>query len=58
MKTKNLLSSYITEGLKKYSKRKQKLYERFLKKRNLKNKIACKSFKNIFEKLKNNSKKD
>ena len=35
VKTKNLLSSWLTKGLRKSSKRKQKLYEKFLKKRNL-----------------------
>ena len=33
IKTKNLLSPWITKGIKKSSKRKQKLYENFLKKK-------------------------
>ena len=49
IKTKNLLSPWITKGIKKSSKRKQKLYERFLKKKSPKRfkKIPR---KNIFKK--------
>ena len=57
IKTKNLLSPWLTKGLRKSSKRKQKLYEKFLKKRNLANEMAYKSYKNLFEKLKKNSKR-
>ena len=52
IKTKNLLSPWLTKGLRKSSKRKQKLYEKFFKKRNLANEMAYKSYKNLFEKLK------
>ena len=52
IKTKNLLSPWLTKGLRKSSKRKQKLYEKFLKKRNLANEMAYKSYKNLFEKFK------
>ena len=37
VKMKKLLSPWITSGLRKSSRRKQKLYEKFLKKRNLLN---------------------
>ena len=57
IKAKNLLSSWLTKGLRKSSKRKQKLYEKFLKKRNLANEMAYKSYKNLFEKLKKSSKR-
>ena len=56
IKTKNLLSPWLTKGLRKSSKRKQKLYKKFLKKRNLANEMAYKSCKNLFEKFKKNSK--
>ena len=57
IKIKNLLSPWITKGLAKSSKRKQKLWERFLKKRNLENEIAYKTYKSLFEKLKKKSKR-
>ena len=38
IKARNLLSPWITKEVKKLSKRKQKLYEEFLKKRTCKNK--------------------
>ena len=37
IKTKNLLSPWITKGIKKSSKRKQRLYKNFLKKKSPKN---------------------
>ena len=55
VKPKNMLSPWITKGLAKSSKRKQKLYEKFLRRRNLKNETAYKTYKNLFEKLKKNS---
>ena len=57
IKAKNLLSPWLTKGLRKSSKSKQKLYEKFLKKRNLANEMAYKSYKNLFEKFKRNSKR-
>ena len=42
IKTKNLLSPWLTKGLRKSSKRKKKLYGKFLKKRNLANEMAYK----------------
>ena len=52
------LSPWITKGIKKSSKRKQKLYEKFLKKRNAFNETAYKTFKNLFEAVKRKSKKN
>ena len=39
LKTKSLLSPWITKGLKKSSKRKQKLYDKFLKNKSYKNEL-------------------
>ena len=44
-------SSWITRGLKKSSKRKQRLYEKLLERRNDKNEKAYKLYKNLLEKL-------
>ena len=51
------LSPWITKGIKKSSKRKQKLYEKFLKKRNAFNETFYKSYTNLFEAIKRNSQK-
>ena len=56
-KQKNLTSPWITRGLKKSSKRKQRLYDKFLKRRNDKNEKVYKMYKSLFEKLKLQSKK-
>ena len=48
---------WITKGIKKSSKRKQKLYEKFLKNRNEKNEKLYKSYKSLFESLKRKSKR-
>ena len=45
IKTKNLLSPWITKGIKASSKRKQKLYEKFLKKKSPKNNKEYKDYK-------------
>ena len=45
-------SPWITRGLKISLKRKQRLYEKFLKCRNDKNEKAYKMSQNLFEKLK------
>ena len=47
----------ITKGVKKSSKRKQKLYEKFLKNRNEKNEKLYKSYKSLFESVKRKSKR-
>ena len=57
IKAKNLVSPLITRGLRKSSKKKQRLYEKFLKQKNSKNEEAYKIYKNLFEKLKKQSKK-
>ena len=49
---KNLLSPWITRGLKKFLKRKQRLYGKFLKRRNNKNEKVYEMYNNLFEKLK------
>ena len=56
-KTQNLISPWITKGLTKSSKQKQKLYIKFLKKRSKINESNYKNYKNLFEKIKNNLKK-
>ena len=58
LKTKSLLSPWITKGLKKSSKRKQKLYDKFLKNKSYKNELKYKSYKNLFETIKYKSKKN
>ena len=57
IKTKNILSPWITKGIKKSSKRKQKLYEIFLKKKSPKNEKEYKDYIELFEKIKKDSKK-
>ena len=57
IKQKNLSSPWISKGLRKSSKRKQRLYEKFLKQRSDKNYETYKIYKNLFEKLKKQSKK-
>ena len=52
IKQRNLTSPWITRGLKKSSKRKQRLYDKSLKRRNDKNEKAYKMYKTLFEKLK------
>ena len=51
IKAKNLVSPWNTRGLRKSSRKKQRLYDKFLKKRNSKNEEAYKMYKNLFEKL-------
>ena len=51
------LSPWITKGIKISSKRKQKLYEKFLKKRNAFNETAYKAYKSLFEAIKREPKK-
>ena len=46
------------KGLLKSSKRKQKLYEKFLKKRTSRNESIYKAYKSLFESLKKKSKKN
>ena len=50
IKPKNLVSPWITRDFRKPLRKKQSLYEKFLK--NSKNEEAYKMYKNLFEKLK------
>ena len=52
-----MTSPWITRDLKKTSKRKQRLYDKYLKRRNDKNEKTNKMYKSLFEKLKLQSKK-
>ena len=56
IKTKTLKHPWITKGLLKSSKTKQRLYEKFLKKQTNENETTYKKFKNTFEKLKKQAK--
>ena len=56
--SKNQLSPWITRGIIKSSKRKQKLYEKFLKNRNSANKENYKTSTHLFESIKQKSKKN
>ena len=58
IKTKSLHSPWITKGIAKSSKRKQKLYEKYLKRRNNDTETACKLYKNLFESIKRRSKQN
>ena len=57
IKTKIPLSPWTTKGIKKSSKRKQKLSENILKKQSPKNEKEYKNYKPLFEKIKKDSKK-
>ena len=57
LKNKDLNSPWITKGIKKSSKRKQCLYEKFLKNRTEKHELAYKTYKRLFESIKKHSKK-
>ena len=57
IKIKNLPSPWITKVIKKSSKRKRKLYEKILRKRSSKNEKEYKDYKQLFEKIKKDSKK-
>ena len=57
IKTKDLKSPWITKGIKKSSKKKQRLYSKFLKKRNEKTKKEYQDYKKLFESIKKRSKK-
>ena len=57
IKQKNLSSPWISKSLRKSSKRKRHLYEKFLKQRSDKNYETYKIYKNLFEKFKKQSEK-
>ena len=52
-KSKDIQSPWITAGIKKSSKRKQRLYEKFLKCRSERNEDEYKNYKRLFEIVKN-----
>ena len=56
VKNKDLSSPWITKGIKKSSKRKQRLYEKFLKNHTEKHELAYKTYKRLFESIKKHSK--
>ena len=57
LKNKEVKNPWMTEGLKKSSKRKQKLYNKFLKNRTEHNKTNYKTYKQLFERLIRRSKR-
>lgn len=52
IKTKNLVSPLITQGLRKNSRKKQPLYNKFFQQRNSKNKKTCNVHRYLFERSK------
>ena len=56
VKFKSDQSPWITKGIAKSSKQKQRLYEKFLKNRTPKNEETYKTYKNLFETIKKRSK--
>lgn len=56
VKTKTLLNPWFTKGFEKSSRKKQKLYNRFLKSRSSHDKSTYLAYKNLFEKLKTEAK--
>ena len=52
IKTKHLGTPWITKGLQKCSKRKQRLYEKFLKRRTIENENHYETYTNLLEKIK------
>ena len=52
IKIKSLHSPWITKGIAKSSKRKQKRYEKYLKRRTNDTETAYKLYKNLFESIK------
>ena len=56
LKCKDFESPWITNGIKESSKRKQRLYKKFLKNRNEKNELEYKTCKKRFEPIKKRSK--
>ena len=57
VKARNSFKPWITKGIAKSSKKKQKLYEKYLKNRNPQNLATYKTYKNLFETIKRKSKK-
>ena len=57
IKGKSLVSPWITKGIRKSSRKKQHLYEKFLKHKATKTLQNYKNYKNLFENIKKSSKK-
>ena len=57
LKNKDLQSPWITKGIRRSSKRKQRLYEKFIENRNEKNELEHENYKHHFEAVKKCSKK-
>ena len=57
VKVKTVMNPWMTKGLQKSSKKKQKLYEKFLKNRTNENEKKYKNYKSLFEILKEKCKK-
>ena len=55
---KDLQNPWITRGIRKSSKRKQKLYVKVLKNRNRKSELEYKNYKKLFESIKKRAKKN
>ena len=58
VKARNSFRSWIAKSIAKSSKKKQKIYEKYLKKRNPLNLATYKTYKNLFETIKRKSKKN
>ena len=58
VKFKSDQSPWITKGIAKSSKKKQRLYEKFLKNRTPQNEETYKTYKNLFETIKRRLKKN
>ena len=56
LKNKDIKSPWITAGIKKSAKRKQRLYTKFLKNRNQQNETEYKNYKKLFKSMKRRSK--
>ena len=57
LKDKHIKSPWISKALKKSSKKKQKLYIKFLKTKTLQDQFKYKTYKNIFKQIKTDSKR-
>ena len=51
------MNPWVIKGIVKSSKKKQKLYEKYLKQRTLENEKNYENYKSLFESIKKNSKK-
>ena len=58
MNKEDLKNLWVTRGIKKSSKRKQKLYVKFLNKRNSKNELEYRKYKKLFAPIKKGPKKE